>query len=566
MHRFLVSAALALALFVPAAAQAADPPPGSTWSEMYIDDGYGPKLHADVLRPKGIPADKPTPVIMTVSPYVGHGGQTPPTDYDPTAAGPSSRWYDFVNGAHLFDRGYTYVMVDLPGFGGSGGCNDWGGPSEQSGVKRAVQWAAAQPWSNGRVGMYGKSYDGWTGLMALAQRPRGLAAVVSQEPVYSGYRYLYTNGVRFLTSLADPAIFNASDLNPGTLNDTPDYLVNGETAEADSPGCHGLNFALQQQGDSEDIPFWASRNLLTKVHGETTPLFLTQGFLEDNTKPDGAYQLFNEMAGPKRAWFGMWDHVRGNDAVGKNLAMGRAGWFDEVMRFYDRYVKGLPSKDAPTEKDPQIAVETSDGTWREETSWPPADSTMYTSALKAGSYADDGNNNGTGSGAGTGVWTFSKPLTTTAHLAGEPRLHLDVTGPTGRENLAADVYDVDAAGKAILISRTASLVGSTGKLDLRMYGDDWILPAGHRIGVLLSSSNAEWWSHVPTQQTVTVTGGTISLPFLRYERTKTIQGDPSIKLKSYKASAPFTVDQATIAAGTQPGFVTPPPLTKRKAR
>src|SRR3954462_885752 len=234
MHRFVVCALTALALPVPAVARAADPPPGSTWSEMYIDDGNGPKLHADVLRPKGLPENAPTPGIMTVSPYVGHGGQTPPTDYDPTASGPSSRWYDFVEGAHLFERGYTYVIVDLPGFGGSGGCNDWGGPSEQSGVKRAGQWAAAQPGSNGRVGMYGKSYDGWTGLMALAQRPRGLAAVVAQEPVYSGYRYLYSHGVRFDTSVADPAIFNGSDLYPGSVNDSPDYLLNAQTAEVDS--------------------------------------------------------------------------------------------------------------------------------------------------------------------------------------------------------------------------------------------------------------------------------------------------------------------------------------------
>ena len=62
------------------------------------------------------------------------------------------------------ERGYTYVMVDLRGFGGSDGCLDWAGPGEQSDVVNAVQWAASQPWSTGKVGMYGKSYDGVTGL------------------------------------------------------------------------------------------------------------------------------------------------------------------------------------------------------------------------------------------------------------------------------------------------------------------------------------------------------------------------------------------------------------------
>jgi predicted acyl esterase len=50
-------------------------------------------------------------------------------------------------------RGYTYVMVDLRGFGGSSGCLDWGGPGEQSDVQTAVEWAATQPWSTGHVGM-----------------------------------------------------------------------------------------------------------------------------------------------------------------------------------------------------------------------------------------------------------------------------------------------------------------------------------------------------------------------------------------------------------------------------
>src|SRR5207247_2612628 len=80
----------------------------------------GTKLHADVLRPLSLAASTKTPVIVSVGPYFNHSGQTGPlgpvegTPYDPTgAAGPSSRFFDFVNGAHLMDRGYTYVMVDL---------------------------------------------------------------------------------------------------------------------------------------------------------------------------------------------------------------------------------------------------------------------------------------------------------------------------------------------------------------------------------------------------------------------------------------------------------------------
>src|SRR4051812_12263961 len=127
-------AVLMAAIFAASAAQADPPPPGSKWTEAYITEPDGTRLHADVLRPADLPADARTPVILSIGPYFNHSGQTGPagpiedTPYDPTGpAGPSSRFYDFVNGAHLMRRGYTYVMVDLRGFGGSSGCLDWGG-------------------------------------------------------------------------------------------------------------------------------------------------------------------------------------------------------------------------------------------------------------------------------------------------------------------------------------------------------------------------------------------------------------------------------------------------------
>src|SRR3954451_5772006 len=191
--------ALAAAAALPALASAADVPPGATWSQAFFTEPDGTRLHADVLRPAALPADARTPVILSIGPYFNHSGQTGPagpiegTPYTPTGeAGPSARFYDFIEGAKLMERGYTWVQVDLRGFGGSTGCLDWGGPGEQADAKAAVEWAAAQPWSTGKVGMYGKSYDGATGLMAIAQQPAGLAAVVSQEPVYDLYRYLYT--------------------------------------------------------------------------------------------------------------------------------------------------------------------------------------------------------------------------------------------------------------------------------------------------------------------------------------------------------------------------------------
>src|SRR5580765_8562274 len=143
MHRFrmvtsvlvAVTAALALSAGTASAATRAD----ADWSEAYITAGDGvTQLHADILRPKGLAANVKTPVVLTVSPYTNHAGQTA-LDYDPSASGPSSRFFDMLDVTGLLTKGYTYVMVDLPGEGGSGGCNDWGGAREQEAVRAAVE-------------------------------------------------------------------------------------------------------------------------------------------------------------------------------------------------------------------------------------------------------------------------------------------------------------------------------------------------------------------------------------------------------------------------------------------
>ncbi|MCW2984629.1 MAG: X-Pro dipeptidyl-peptidase family protein [Conexibacter sp.] len=571
MRRLLLAALLAT-LVVPSAAHAADVPPGATWSQQTITEADGTRLHADILRPSNLPADARTPVILSIGPYFNHSGQTGPagpvegTGYDPVgpSTGPSDRFSDFVEGAHLMERGYTFVMVDLRGFGGSSGCLDWAGPGEQADVKAAVEWAASQAWSTGKVGMYGKSYDGVTGLIGAVSKPAGLAAVVSQEPVYDLYRYLYSDGIRYENSLATPALYDLIADTPGPAADDPSYNANGMNDLA-RPGCPALNW-LDQQDSNHDAAYWKARNLIPRAAQTDVPVFLTQGFLENNTKPDGAYDFYNNLAGPKRAWLGMWDHVRGNetDAAGR-LKMGRPGWFDEVMRWFDRYVKGDAAADPSS--DPAVEVQTSDGSWRSEAAWPPADATPLTATLKAGSYRDDATNNGSQDGAltstsGQGAWTFSPPLTHDAHLAGLPKVHVELSGILiPKANLVADLYDVAPDGKATLIARQGRIAAKNGAYDLQLYGQDWLFPAGHRVGVLITGANAEWWTHLPTLQTVTVTSGSIALPWLARTRASDLAGGRAVRLDEYEAAAPFTVDAATIAANTAPSFALPPAMT-----
>jgi predicted acyl esterase len=449
-------------------------------------------------------------------------------------------------------------MVDLRGFGGSNGCLDWSGPGEQADVVNAVQWAAGRPWSNGKVGMYGKSYDALTGLIGVDKRPAGLGAVVSQEPVYDDYRYLYGDGMRRLNSVATPALYDGIAATPGPLADDPNYNVNS----LNNPVCLAQNFGAQAADDNHDSDFWKLRNLIPGAAGSNVPLFLTQGLTENNTVSDGLQQYLANHPGYERAWLGPWDHVRGNETdENGRLKMGRAGWFDEVMRFYDRFLKGL----TPTVGDPPIAVQTNDGKWRSEAVWPPADRTDYTTALRAGTYNDNAQSYATGSEddptSNSGVWTVSKPLPYDVHLAGSGTMVVNVTTALPNANLAVDVYDLDGQGTGPLITRQGHLVRTPGDSSIRLelWSADWKLAAGHRIGVRVTDNNQDWWLLAsPSLQDVTVRGGTVALPFLRYRRTQTIQGDPGVQLEDYLADT-VTVPAATLAA-SEADFTLPPPM------
>src|SRR5258708_7278709 len=75
-------------------------------------------------------------------------------------------------------RGYASVLVDLRGLGGSEGVA-WEHVDRREGDDGAqiVEWAAAQPWSDGNVGMWGMSYGGFTAFSTAAARPPHLKAI-----------------------------------------------------------------------------------------------------------------------------------------------------------------------------------------------------------------------------------------------------------------------------------------------------------------------------------------------------------------------------------------------------
>lgn len=584
-------------------------PEGASWTEHYLPAAQAGSptrvtLHADVLRPADLPATRRTPVILSVGPYFNHSGQT---GRETDEVQPSSRFDDLIDGARLMERGYTVVLVDNRGFGGSTGCLDWLGAGEQADIRAAVRWAKNQPWSTGKVGMYGKSYDAVTGLWGADLDPDGLEAVVAQEPLWDMYPYLYSHDVPRYNQTGTPNAYNSIASLGGTSGDTPRYR-RAAAYETEHPECLARNLRDNVVNTDDDDPYWRLRDQAAKAQGATTPLFLTQGFTESNTKPEEMTTYLRNHRGPTRGWFGPWEHVRGNevDPGTGELSQGRTNYFAEVMRFYDRHLKGLE----PAVKDPAFAIQDNFGAWRAQPTWPLADRTGVV-ALRPGSYVDAGPLDALaarGDGAalrGTGLdpaqarrvaerrvpprvvrreggdmdqavrsalgtaaerdattlaaagtvptsyQTWSRPLARETRLTGTPEIALDTRG---EGQVHVSMWDVDpAADTATLINENVAELTGTGRT-FELKGMDWTLRKGHRLVVGIGTIDGGSWRALPSGRTVTVRGADLRLAVQSTADDRATRGEPSPWLARYLEDN--TVPAGTPRAGT---FTVPRP-------
>jgi putative CocE/NonD family hydrolase len=97
-------------------------------------------------------------------------------------------------------RGYNVVIQDVRGRGGSEG-EFYPFRNEGRDGAETIAWLRTRPESNGRVGMYGFSYQGATQLLAAAEQPEGLlciAPAMTACDLYAGW--FYHNGALRLAS------------------------------------------------------------------------------------------------------------------------------------------------------------------------------------------------------------------------------------------------------------------------------------------------------------------------------------------------------------------------------
>ncbi|MCW2606420.1 MAG: Xaa-Pro dipeptidyl-peptidase [Frankiales bacterium] len=347
----LLSALVAGGLAVPA--QAAD----VVYEVAYVDSVDGARIRVEIMRDKAFDAAK-QPVILTYSPY-NTLAETQPAD-------------DGVAGTFV-PKGYARAVADVLGTRGSTGCWDYGGAKEQQSGKDVVEYLAHLPWSNGRVGMTGVSYEGTTATMVAAlgddvaadsNGGKGLAGILPVAAISRWYGYAYGDGVRFLGNSGTPTDegfdtplgFDLGFAKTVPADPQRDPAAFAAAVQARAAECGAVEHTQKGYSRSPDYDaFWAERDYRKDAAEFRVPTMVVHGWQDYNVKQEEGTALFEalpvdrkgERGVPfKKLWLTQETHADGTGA----------GYEQAVAAFWAATLKPSPQAQAKVDAVPTVTT------------------------------------------------------------------------------------------------------------------------------------------------------------------------------------------------------------------
>lgn len=353
-------------------------------------------IWVDIIRPKTASGVK-LPVIMDASPYfntLGRGWEghckTPTTGLSTptgtpglgcTKQSPFPEYYD----DYFVPRGYAVALMDLRGTRNTSGCQTYGDRDEVYDAVDVVDWLVEQPWSNGKVGLTGGSYDGTIATGVAVEQPisgkhkDAVGAVIPIRAIDRWYDYHFLNGVASSGHAATPALFTtalaaADNPNSGTPR--------GGVATVQRKGCiatfgQATNAGYAPVYQEANNDFWTERDFAKDAAGTRTAFFLMHGLYDFNVKTNNVGQMWTALPkkAPKKMWLMNGDHVDPDVPDAETAQAGghflpftfQQAYRTATHRWWAQFLKGLPAGALDT---PTVEVQGDDGKWLGSRVWP----------------------------------------------------------------------------------------------------------------------------------------------------------------------------------------------------
>ncbi len=280
--------------------------------------------------------------------------------------------------------GYAVLRLDLRGTGSSSGiATDEYPDIERTDLGSAIEWLAAQPWSTGRVGMFGTSYSGFNSLqMAAAIGELGIPALGAVVATYATDDR-YTDDVHY-----SGGVLRALD-----LIDYPLYMVAMNTLPP-VPAVFGEGWRDEWHRRIADTPPWLTEWLEHPLDGPTwrrgsirlgpagvgyermaCPTMLIVGWADGYR--NNSFRVVEQYVRnglPWRMLAGPWVHKSPERArPGPNIDDDV-----EVLAFFDHHLRGAPAPGAPPAQiyvrrpvHPEPDLVFHPGRWVDADTWPP---------------------------------------------------------------------------------------------------------------------------------------------------------------------------------------------------
>ena len=331
-----------------------------TSDSLWTRDGV--RLDADIYRPDA-PGD--LPVLLMRQPY-GRAIASTVVYAHPT-------WYA--------SHGFIVVIQDVRGRGTSAGDFRLFEHEVEDGFD-TVEWAARLPQSNGRVGMYGFSYQGMTQLFAAQAQPAALRAIA---PAMVGYHpredWAYENGALLLQAGVGWAIQLAAETARRRGDEEAFqalYQASRQLPLHDpTPACPAVlrryapdSFFHDWLRHPATAPYW--QTITPQLDEVDLPMFHIGGWFDPYLRGD--VRLYRDMVArsqwPQPFWVGPWGHLPwGRHAGGRDFGSAADSPIDRLqVQWFAHWLKDEP---APFLDQPLVRwFEMGRDRWRTFAGWP----------------------------------------------------------------------------------------------------------------------------------------------------------------------------------------------------
>ncbi|MBP50590.1 MAG: hypothetical protein CMA68_00695 [Euryarchaeota archaeon] len=445
------------------------------------------------------------PIIAEIGPYYDDG--------DVDALTPADRLGRFLI-ENFVPHGFGVAQISVFGTGESNHCMDLMGDDEQEGIHAAVEYLGKAQFSNGNVGIIGKSYDGSTPWEAAAMGSSHLKTIVPMSGLIGVHDLMWRNGsMEARGAIMHNGVYGSFGLD-GDLEDAQNACEGYMEGYYAGVGAYLTGDNLAWTGSD----YWEERHFLTRaIQNYNGSVYIIHGLQDWNVDPHMAFPVHNMVrdAGMDvKGLYGQWGHDYPDRRSGhEGLSSGRGAeafpytlrwdWADDLLEWFEFYLK-------ETGQQPRLIAEVQDnmGGWRVEETYPPIDSLWVPYGMDECSIIG-----GSDTITATSSLTIECPeFDTETRIAGTPTFHIEATisiFSTGGHLFVEMVQSSTGMhlGHAVMDLRFHEggkeggplVPGSTVLAKMEFFGMDVVVPEGDGIQLIITQTGEDY---VPSPSSV----------------------------------------------------------------